>query len=466
MKSMLLTGKERRRRKQWLWFATAGLFAWFNGGWLLSRLDRLIAAKPEDLAGDFGNFFAFNGIVLFTAAVLTGSRNRTLERLFGLDRMLLAHRLLAPAALVSILLHATLRVWSFGLKRGIPYPVEALYKLDWVNWQVTLGRLGLFAMLAAGISGLIGQRFNLVHYRFWKPVHYLGHLGFYLGMTHAIVKGDDMRTWPFYVPWSLLTAVFLVDQVARFRRLLARKTDRMWRIAASTPETVDIRTIHFERPLPCPDFATREPGSFVTLRVPGIPDLNEPHPFTLSGPADSPRLSCSIKAVGDFTRDFVRLPPGTGVLVEGPYGVFLAEAFERPRLGFIAGGVGITPFLSFVRSAANRPDCPEIRLLWAGKNREELFALDELSVLSRKIPLTVLLALSREGPAASLDPDPTDNMRFACGRICPDLLKEIFHGDEAFYFCGPPGLKTTVEAGLHTAFGVSARRIKTELFFW
>lgn len=82
-------------------------------------------------------------------------------------------------------------------------------------------------------------------------------------------------------------------------------------------------------------------------------DAEQAHPFTISsGWANTGRLAFSIKGLGDYTQ---RLPTiirvGQPVTVEGPYGRFDFQSTIGPQL-WIAGGVGITPFIARMEALA------------------------------------------------------------------------------------------------------------------
>ena len=67
------------------------------------------------------------------------------------------------------------------------------------------------------------------------------------------------------------------------------------------------------------------------------------HPFSLSALPERDSLRITVKALGDFTTDVARIPVGTRVVAEGPFGVFTAASTRREKLLLIGGGIGITP---------------------------------------------------------------------------------------------------------------------------
>jgi len=104
-------------------------------------------------------------------------------------------------------------------------------------------------------------------------------------------------------------------------------------------------------------------GQFAFLK---FADGEQAHPFTISsGWANTGRLAFSIKGLGDYTR---RLPTmihiGQPVTVEGPYGRFDFGSSTGAQL-WIAGGVGITPFLARMEAMALSGQKQDVDLIYS-----------------------------------------------------------------------------------------------------
>ncbi len=98
------------------------------------------------------------------------------------------------------------------------------------------------------------------------------------------------------------------------------------------------------------------PGQFAFVT---FDDKEGAHPFTIASADHGDRvISFQIKALGDYTRSLAtRLQPGQTVRVEGPYGRFdIARCNPRARQIWIAGGIGVTPFLAWLESLQANPD--------------------------------------------------------------------------------------------------------------
>jgi len=123
-----------------------------------------------------------------------------------------------------------------------------------------------------------------------------------------------------------------------------------------------------------------EPGMFVFLRVEKnalIPP--EYHPFTISSDPSKEYLRLSFKPFGDYTKKLVHIKKGTQVSLYGPYGEFSSYVFNPYKKQiWIAGGVGITPFLSMLGYEVKNGDKKDIDFIYAGHSEEDCTYKDEI----------------------------------------------------------------------------------------
>lgn len=106
--------------------------------------------------------------------------------------------------------------------------------------------------------------------------------------------------------------------------------------------------------------------------------VGEPHPFTISSSSSAEWLSVSIKTVGDFTEKIGTTKPGDYALIDAPYGRFSFLEFPAQKYLFIAGGIGITPFMSMLRFICDNRISREVLLLWGNRTERDIAFQDEL----------------------------------------------------------------------------------------
>lgn len=140
--------------------------------------------------------------------------------------------------------------------------------------------------------------------------------------------------------------------------------------------------ISFRRP---ENFSFRA-GQYLQLAVQRLlfPDIKGvSRVFSISSsPLDQKRIAVTFRNTGSgFKRTLEELPIGTEVTIEGPHGFFTLPSKAIDPLVFIAGGIGITPYLSMIRFATERKLTLPITLLYVNTDKERASYLEELQTI-------------------------------------------------------------------------------------
>jgi len=152
--------------------------------------------------------------------------------------------------------------------------------------------------------------------------------------------------------------------------------------------------------------------------------------------------------VGDFTRSLKHLETGTLARIEGPYGDLLS-GFDSPELSpqlWIAGGIGIAPFLSVLRSAERNKARADLHLFL--KSPEHDIFREELASLAQPGLRVITHYDSAEG-LPSLD---------AIERISGAIASR-----PRIVLCGPTAMTSLLRREMKNR-GIPHRRIRTEEF--
>lgn len=202
------------------------------------------------------------------------------------------------------------------------------------------------------------------------------------------------------------------------------------------------------------------PGQFAWIIAGSSPFAEAEHPFSFSSSACHPeQLSFTIKEVGDFTGTIKELKPGQRVYVDGPFGHFTIDRQAHARqFVFIAGGVGITPFISMLRSMAERGDQRPVTLFYASKDWESVIFREELEALKPLLNLTLVYVL--ESPPADWTGESGYLNQAMLSRY---LLQPWERNAIEVFLCGPPPMMNAVEKVL-LELGVSLGDIHAERF--
>lgn len=244
--------------------------------------------------------------------------------------------------------------------------------------------------------------------------------------------------------------------------------DDALKIVKVEKENDDTTSIYFSGP-DMERFKNRKPGQYASIRIFQDGDWSAPHPFTLSCAPEDDTLRMTIKKSGAFTSSIPNIQPGTPIQCTGPYGQFCKDIGTSKEIVMIAGGVGITPFLSVLRHFKESKADNEITLFWANKTPADAFASKELLEFTQSLKLHVVHVFSRVDPA-----DQTHAPVFQDGRpgkITHEygrlnqtiLLRHITSTEASFYLCGPPAMQQAVLDELSQC-GVAPDRVDKEAF--
>jgi len=217
---------------------------------------------------------------------------------------------------------------------------------------------------------------------------------------------------------------------------------------------------HFARPAGFAHAAGQ--NVLVTLLDPPQTDSQgDSRTFTLASAPHEPELMVATRMRDSaFKRVLKSAAIGTPVRIEGPDGVMvLHEDAARPAV-FLAGGIGVTPFVSMARHAAKEKLPHRILLLYSNRRPEDAAFLEELERLEQANRNYRLIATMTEAEKSSR---PWNGETAMIGR---ELLERSLRDVKApvYYFAGPPGMTMAVQSMLE-AMGVSENDMRCEEFY-
>jgi ferredoxin-NADP reductase len=227
-------------------------------------------------------------------------------------------------------------------------------------------------------------------------------------------------------------------------------------------ETVAERTMafYFARP---EGFRYRAGQSLVmTLVNPAETDsMGDTRTFTIASAPREPELMIATRLRDTaFKRVLQAAPPGLGVEIDGPDGeLVLHDDAARPAV-FLAGGIGITPFLSMARNARSERLGHRIHLFYANRRPEDAAFLAELQGMEQANPNFRLIA-TMEQPGAS-----AQRWMGETGYIRREMLERHLAGvaNAVYYFAGPPSMTMAMKRLLES-MGVGAQDMRHEEFY-
>ena len=369
--------------------------------------------EGENAARNAGIVVGWLGCGMLLVSLFLVLREPRLAGLLGgLENMYAWHHRFGMAAYVALLAHPLLLA-AASLPKAPREAWELLSPLS-EGWPVWTGWLAL-AGLMAGLGVTFAPR---IPYKVRRPLHAALGGAVVMGLVHLMTLGIEEPVAPILLAalallaWRLLRGDWGLGAYPYVVRSVARIPGNAVEVAlAPLGERLEAR-----------------PGQFalVAFRAgPHFEGCGEFHPFTVSAIDGNSGFRIAVKALGDCTRRLQSVQPGALARVEGAFGDFLSGA-DAARQYWIAGGVGITPFLSLLREGRLERSTT---LIYLYRVQAEAMFVDELRALAAASPqLTLRLMETGDAPAdpASLIPvteDVEDGEFWLCG---PPPMVEIF----------------------------------------
>ncbi len=336
-----------------------------------------------------GQLTALVGMAMFSVSLILIARFRILEPYFGgLDRIFQAHRHLGVLGFLFMLIHP--------LALAIRYvPVSVASAATFLlptssDVPKTLGIVALLLMMGL----LFATLFAHWRYQILLKTHKVLGVAFMLGVMHALyipsdISGNLVLAWYSGGLACLAVSAYLYRTI--FARAIPKHHYMVKEVRALDHTVTEVVLTPVEVPL------IFEPGQFVFVSFKDVSVSNEVHPFTISSAPHERELRLTIKALGDWTSEMPCLAVGAAATVEGPFGGFTASHATKKSEVWIAGGIGITPFLSRARSLTQMSIGRAVDLYYTANTRDEMLFLAELSTIAALCPeLRIIPHVSKE----------------------------------------------------------------------
>ncbi|MFW6009724.1 MAG: ferric reductase-like transmembrane domain-containing protein [Actinomycetota bacterium] len=426
--------------------------------WTLLYLAAVVAPLVLMLVGDHPSgrgwwadtsmALGFIGLAMLGLQLAVTARFRPVDAPLGLDAVLRFHRQIAFVALAFVLLHPIMLFVQDPSQLRLLVPATSTVAGLWGVASVVL--------LLVLIAVTVWRRQLRLSYEVWRVGHGLLAIAVVASALIHIERVGYYVSGPFQrLVWfamslgliGLLVHVRIVRPIQLARRpYIVDSLDRLpgaaWRLTLRPEGHAGLRFVA---------------GQFAWLRLGRSPWSVHEHPFSFSSSAEqTDLLEFTIKELGDDTRRLHELQPGTQAYVDGPYGAFTYAKSQAAGFVFIAGGVGISPVLSMLRTLADVDDRRPLHLIYANASTDDVIIHDELDELSHRLDLEVVRVLE----------DPPEGWTGEVGIVDSDLLDRALPerpARYAYFVCGPPRMMDAVEP-LLLARAIPEERINTERF--
>lgn len=182
--------------------------------------------------------------------------------------------------------------------------------------------------------------------------------------------------------------------------------------------------------------------------------------FTIASSPTEPALRLALRVPPEkessYKRALLALTPGEHIIASQLAGDFILPKDPSIKLGFIAGGIGITPFRSHLKYLADKDEKRDAVLFYCNNTTAEIAYREEFTAIANVFPLRVVQVLAKEkGQGAE----------FEEGFITEDVLRRRTpdYLERTWYLSGPPPM-VNAYTKLLKGMGVSERRIVRDFF--
>lgn len=400
---------------------------------------------------EFSVALGFVGLTMLCLQFVLTARFSWLKAPYGSDIVYYFHRQISLVAFVIVLAHPLILFFEDPAQL-------ALLNLITAPWRARLGVTAVLALIIMVVISVWRQPLK-IHYDEWRIWHgLLATAVVALALGHIILVGHYVS-----VPWKQalwigysIFWVGLLAYVRVFRPWMILR--RPYLVEAVRPERGNAWTVSL-RPEGHPGLKF-QPGQFAWLMLRSSPFADREHPFSFSSSAaQTERLEFTIKARGDFTRQIKTVRPGERAYLDGPYGAFTPDRHDHAAgFIFIAGGVGITPMMSMLRTLADRQEQRSLILVYANQDWDGLTFREEIEALRSQLNLRVVYVL--EQPPAGWEGER--------GFVNDDILQRHLprpHERNVYeaFICGPQPMMAAIERAL-VSLGMNMGDIHTERF--
>jgi predicted ferric reductase len=375
-------------------------------------------------------------IVLMACSLFLSTRPKWVEPFFGgLDKMYVTHRHTSTAAFLLIFVHV------------LTVPISTHWVLG--NYLAAIAFVGIVSTALITLAPRIPYLNRLTGgtYEGWKNIKKYVGIFFIIAYFHPLLIAHPLDA---FIAINFVQIFFIIGALSYlyteifgrfFRKYVPYAVEAVKHPNQSTTEV----TLRAKKD----SIQKQRAGQFLFVRFPGDRALNQSHPFTISSAPQEDVLRLTIKASGDFTRDlFARLKAGMDATIEGAYGLFDYKT-GGPKQVWIAGGIGLTPFLSFLRAMDGTLN-HDIDFYYTVRHKEEALFTDEIEAAAKRNPrLKAHVRFSATDGSLTIE----DILKHAGGSV-----KE-YH----IYMCGPLPMVQAFEKKFLT-LGVPAGNIHFEEF--
>ena len=389
-------------------------------------------------ATSIGQVLGLIGMSLFSINLILAARFKFLDKYFkGLDKVYINHHKIGAIAFSMLLFHPIFLVVEYIT---ISLREASLFFVPFVNMPITWGIISLVLMIII----LAITFYARIKYHIWKMSHKFMIVVFVFAILHTFLISSDISRnglLRYYILSLAFIGLILSARKALFDKILVKKFRYKINNINNLNENmveVEMESVKAKMVFESGQFAF---FSFISKAV-----GTESHPFSIASSDKEGNLKIIFKNLGDFTNNLKNIKQNDEVLIDGPYGYFPYKKIENKNQIWIAGGIGITPFLGMTQTLESDYN---IDLFYSVKEEKESIYQDQLNeFLERNKNFRYNLWESK-------------NRGYLKAQAIVDMV--INYKDRDILLCGPASFVESLKTQF-VALGVDIRKIHYENF--
>lgn len=389
-------------------------------------------ALNQDYLFLLGGSLGIAAYSLFCLEFFIASRPKFIDKIFSLDKLYKFHMFIGFLATLFAYLHKIIKEYYFE---------ESL--------KTSIGNIGFITFIFIIIFSLLFMSTNLFYkvnfiklirktlnskfklkYETKVLLHNITLIGLCFIFIHVLMSGS-VKYHPSFN--FILICYFLIPLLFYFNHKIIKPyfdENMKYRVSSIVHDSEDVLTVKLKSIKG--NHFNYLPGQFLYIKFYNVDIPDDEHPFTISSTPDkNDYISVTIKKIGDFTRSLDNLKIHNRAYIDGPFGSFsYLKHQNNKKLCFIAGGIGITPFLSMLKYMCNNDKDMEVVLFWGVNTKDELIFKEDFKDISSHIKHFKFI------PVVANDINYSGEKGFVDKIKLQKYLDSNLDYD--FYICGPP----------------------------
>lgn len=426
--------------KKFLWLAAYFLSPLVLFYFVVDNPSPDIQLTPDYLLSAFAGAFAYTW---FSYQFILSSRPKFIVKRFGMDKTYRFHGIMALVSIGLGLIHYLIR-----RTYAEPNPAWGLYALILFVLTGGLGFIFLLSSRLRKIKWIEGLRqFMEDKVGFKRQYSVLAHNLSIVASTFLFIHVIRSSASQFSIYARVIMIVLYVVAVLFWlyhqvvRRVQLQKGT--FHVVENRVENYNVRSLHL-KPVKGNIFDYK-PGQYTFISVQNGRISRDPHPYTIaSSPSNPNEIEFVIKNSDEYANQLENVMEGDEVHVNSPFGIFshLNHPGEK-ELVFIAGGIGITPFLSMLRWMKDNDPKRKVILLWGCRYKDDFIKKEEFSEIQAAMPNLSWV------PVVSDEPEfDGETGFFDTEKINRLAISKVDINTTGFYICAPPVMMDLVDESL------------------